>query len=399
MAVFYLLLFMVSRFSHRLLDIRWAHPPPHHHFRYDDSIHNAISSEERWALWEREYGKLYEAVRYREQKRRAQSMNEYQDRTWKKLHNHCHLQVDLLFICVALLCLVLSYCLPSASVCVVPEVPTVVNVCAKEIERQAEEPVVVENRNLPALLLGLVMPDCTQSNADDTYCHFTEEWRSPVRDAYRYMMRFLVPRDPLWRSHYVDEAGERYFTLHTLSEPLASGISLVSERRLLETLTSIHRTEATRCLCPLHLGIVDNVSFHLFDMATDNSTRWHIMHDPWLVRNTTGANLVLTTVTYTPGSSLTAFAITGVTHEHYESFTVEFSEATLRLDDVARATLTGYNNRLHEYHTTTKRRQDKEMFILQRVERKFVDRVRLKLSGEAATCFIYCQRLSASPSQ
>lgn len=404
MVVFYLLLFMLSRVSHRLLDIRWSQPPPHHHFRCDDSLHNPMSSEERWALWEQEYDKLCDSVRYREQKRRAQSMNEYRDRTWHKLNNHRHLQIDLFFICGALLCLVLSHCLPSdVNVVVVPDVPAAASVCAKEPALIPEEPVVVaaavEARNLPALLLGLVMPDCVYFSGENTYCSFTEEWQSPVRDAYRYVMRFLVPRDPLWRGHYVDEAGDRYFTLHTLREPLASGITLVSERRLVETLTSIHRTEATRCLCPLHLGIVDNVSFHLFDSSADNSTRWHIMHDPWLVRNTSGASLVHTTVAHTPGSSLMAFVTTpGATHEHYESFTVEFSESTLRLDDVARATLTGYNNRLHEYYTG-KMRQEKEMFILHRVERKFVDRVRLKLSGEAAACFIYCQRLSACPSQ
>lgn len=233
-------------------------------------------------------------------------------------------------------------------------------------------PVVLENRSL-----GL--PDCLTAETNETYCRASAVWDAPVRDAHRWTLRYRAARDPAWRRHFVDAHGERFFTQHALLPGERSGVVLVSAAALVRQLERLRAEEATRCVCALHLGLLDNVAFHL------RVDHWLLLHDAQPARPAADARLVSTRVTYAPGSALAAFEETAAPQPHHDAFPVVYSEASYRLDEEARATLARYDESVEEGG-----------FILRRLGAQEVERVRLPLAGDGAACFLYCRHLTGA---
>jgi hypothetical protein len=360
----YLLLFVISRHCYRLWKRLYLVPA------CEKELHTLLSSAERWRLHQKTY--------YKQLRKRADNPPYY------------FLLNDSCFLLMAFLFFLLSSLQQSPA----------------NLPPLMEQTPTLDNRSLTARLLGLSMRDCLHSRPEDLYCHFTSEWETPVRDGFRYSIKFLANRDPSWRRFFVDESGEYYYPQHLLvdvgSSPalMHSGVTLVREGHLTRQLTELHLREGAKCICPAFLGILDNVSFHLYHTNYDKEKRWLIMHDPVLYRNSSDARLVLTTPLYGANSPFSAFS--GPSQQaHYETFLVEFSAPNFQFDDAhrnqSRATLTGYNNRLYEHYCERGLHWGRKMFILQQLNReKSVDRLRLQLSGEDASCFIYCQRLARS---
>jgi len=356
----YLLLFMLSRYCYRLVKRLYLVPP------CEKDLHKCLSGSEIWRIHQEAY--------YRAVKKQTGNLRYY------------FLVDDGCFVVLSLLFFILSSLYQQQPI-VTPVVTT------------TPEP---DTRSVTARLLGMTMRECLHSRVTDLYCHFTSEWETPVRSAFRYALKFIANRDPAWRRYFVDESGEYYFTQHLLESQsyegeeghLHSVVTLVRESQLTRHLTQLHLKEGVKCICPAFLGILDNVSFHLYPTNYDNEKRWLIMHDPVLYRNSSDARLVMTTPIFPTTSPFAAFSPSGGPHTHYETFMVEFSAPNFKFDDAhknqSRATLTEYNNRLYEHYGG----RGRKMFILQQLSReKSVDRLRLQLSGEDASCFIFCQRL------
>jgi hypothetical protein len=255
-------------------------------------------------------------------------------------------------------------------------------------------------RSLTARVLGLATRHCLTALPQDQYCHHTTEWATPVRDGHRYAIKFLASRDPGWRRYFVDERGGYYYTQYVLehTQPCEEGppllhteVSLVRESHLLRQLGDLQRSTGTRCICPSFLGILDNISFRLYHKPQTREESWLVMHDPVLYRVPSDARLVHTKPLYTESSPFYVFdPFPGKSLTHYDSFVVEFSVPDSPSQPLT--TLTDYNNRLFEHGGGEK------TFILQQLGQKSVARLRLQLSGDDASCFIYCQRLSGVPS-
>jgi hypothetical protein len=216
----------------------------------------------------------------------------------------------------------------------------------------------MEERSVTALVLGLSMPACTHAT-EPGYC-------------YALHKQPLVSAPPAERRYFVDEYGQHYFTV--LQQGL---VSLVHARRLQEQLQALPRVREDRCVCADQLDAVRTDRALAF---LHSGGAWHLMPDPQVVRNTTGARMVRNEWPDLPDAL-----------EHYESFTVEFAEfASAPLDDAVRVKLTEYNNRLAVAYPT--------MFILRCLDASVVARVRLTLVDSDAACFTYCRQRHASPS-
>jgi len=228
---------------------------------------------------------------------------------------------------------------------------------------------------------GLV-PCLSVAATGEAATRLPSDYCTVARDEWWRETGAAVPRD---RHYFVDATGRLYFTgrvpprrnLLFPDESFGrSAVALVREDLLVPLLDDLYERRGVRCVCPLFLGLRDNVSF-LFRRDT-----WTVLYDPVVWRNTTEATLVRSRVDYaTPWQHYSGDNV------HHSHIVVEFSSvAAFRFDNLnerkSRTLLTGYQ-------TLALRTQNRS--ALHHIET--VERLRLQLSGDDAVCFTHCQRL------
>jgi hypothetical protein len=219
-----------------------------------------------------------------------------------------------------------------------------------------------------------------------------------------------LPSPPL-DYYFTDVEQHVYRVYRTLSkgdtQPRAK---LVRMDTLREWLESLRLHQQVQCVCPVFLGIVDNVTF-LYDAAT---AQWLAMREPVVVRNETRGNQVASTLVYEAVrfsanplyrnyKHYVDDVMRGNSHlRHYASYDVSYwsdgysSEAAAAAAAAVGAQYEMYDRRLLEYDTVERclsaddARDRSILLVLHRVHGERERRVR-HLSGEQAICFNFCQ--------
>lgn len=239
-------------------------------------------------------------------------------------------------------------------------------------------------RASPATTLGVAVHDCLLPlPPTETYCYHTDlVWRGPVRDT-RVVRGCDQPSEH--RPHFVDHNGDHYFRVHaSVVRPIDAALDenathvvaspvLVKEKLLRQSLARRYEHDGEHCVCPEQLGLHDSLAFLLYEEATHASRHWTIMIDPLIVGPAPGATRVHTT------AAAAAAAAAVQTLEHYDKLIVSFAAPQLQMEAEESARLIEYNNRLQD------------VFIVRRIGATEIGRISIVLSGQDASCFIYCQ--------
>jgi hypothetical protein len=249
--------------------------------------------------------------------------------------------------------------------------------------------------NLTGSVLGQSLRHCTVRGQSGEYCYYKEEWQNGDITREREEERF----------YYVDQFEEIYFRLNTVRRQLIgegedyeiiNGHSIVKEKSLKRTLKRLYEKEGERCICPGFLGIRDNISFLYYHEKSD----WIILNNPVLGERLTNSQLVNTWINYPQNSVFRKFLSSDQSqkkNEHYDSFTLSFDSPSYQFDSQDVRLLEEYNAKMFHYETVKMGDAQQNVFILRRLSReKHIKRLSIKLKGQDAVCFIFCQRLSFS---
>jgi len=283
-----------------------------------------------------------------------------------------------------------------------------------------------------SLLLDKPIHECTNFSSSEPYCflynheHLDEKRlmeltiKTPVFSGQSGLLA-LVEREPaplLAHLHLLaDERRSIYYPLVFRTPVISSSLSdffsssdeesvkgewhtryVRLEQELIPLLSYIHHEELNRgaiiqhpCICPLFLNIIANVSF-LFDVSEQ---RWLVMAQPSIIRVNSFAEQVASTVASNERSLFYK------SHRywqrqmkddgemiHYDSFIVEYTEPSNELTLTEQSELSRFNKVMGEHDYTELRilsRQNEEMVQMQRKK--------AHVSGNDASCFIYCDTL------
>lgn len=185
------------------------------------------------------------------------------------------------------------------------------------------------------------------------------------------------------RSYFVDENRKIYYMENTVIHNHESGdISVekrvISESYLIEQLNTLYNeNNGEKCICPVYLGIWDNVSFIKY-----RENQWIIMNDPMISTIPGDAREISTRVYYSKDSQFRNYVKDHTTrNKHYDKFIISFSSISLMEEE-------------KESLSIIDRKNDKERNgkILKRVKQDGeIRRISLLLEGQDAICFIHCQ--------
>lgn len=94
--------------------------------------------------------------------------------------------------------------------------------------------------------------------------------------------------------------------------------------------------ENTTCVCPILMGIAENITFLNYRYRESDKKEWLVMHRPFIYRNNTLSNLIESTVVYQATSPLYENYLNFISHTamnprqiHYETLYVEYTELCL----------------------------------------------------------------------
>lgn len=201
------------------------------------------------------------------------------------------------------------------------------------------------------------------------------------------------------RDYYTDAANRLYYPVSTVSQ----GEALLTAETLVSHLESLRLGESVACVCPVFLGILDNMTL-LYDYAL---RQWLVMLAPAIEKNNTVTPLIESTLEYTNKS--------GSLHHNYHQFVVErmqgaskfvhyatFHVAYSVLQELQREIPgpnqteqhTEYTNRILTHDTVSRciNRDDPDQRTLLLKAHPPASRTRRNrvLSGEEAICFSFC---------
>lgn len=250
-------------------------------------------------------------------------------------------------------------------------------------------------RNLTGLVLGQSLRHCILRGESGEYCYYKEEWQADE----------IIQEREEEKLYYVDQFKEIYFSMNTVRRQLIGddedyeiidGHSVVKEKSLIRTLKRLYENEGERCICPDFLGIRDNISFLYYHEKSD----WIILNNPVLGERLANSQLVNTWINYPQNSVFRKFLHRyqyKKKNEHYDSFTLSFDSPSYQFDSYDVQLLEEYNAKMFHYETVERHDSQQSIFILKRLSReKHIKRLSIKLKGQDAVCFIFCQRLSSS---
>jgi hypothetical protein len=232
-------------------------------------------------------------------------------------------------------------------------------------------------------ITGMTLSDCF--SPAQQYCYYERQWQGPVD---------RVTRQP---NYFIDEYEDIYFVKwgqkQDQHEHVVVGDNLIKETHLVRTLTRLREKEGERCICPSFLGIYDNMSFIYYH----DTKEWIIMNEPVIGEPTTGARLINTLVKYSENSAFRQFLpVMATKSEHWDSFSVSFNSPSFQFDSNDVKPLASLNHKLLQYDTVEMKRTEQTQFILRRLDReREMRRISIKLKGDEAICFIFCQQLSS----
>lgn len=231
--------------------------------------------------------------------------------------------------------------------------------------------------------LGINMSHCLSSERHQ-YCYYERQWAGPIT-------RLEEPTPHYFIDQYEDVYFTKWGTKRDSDGNVVLGGNMIKETHLVRTLTRLREKEGERCICPAFLGIMDNMSFIYYH----DTKEWIIMNEPLLGEPTTGARLVNTRVKYPDNSAFKQFLPPlAANNEHYDSFSVSFNSPSFQFDSNDVRPLATFNHKLLHYDTVEMKRDEQTQFILRRLDRESeMRRISIKLKGDEAICFIFCQRL------
>jgi hypothetical protein len=248
---------------------------------------------------------------------------------------------------------------------------------------QVEPPQVqVQVRSLENIT-GMTLSHCF--SPEQQYCYYEKQWLGPV------------DRQTWQPNYFIDEYEDIYFVKQGQkrddNQHVVVGDNLIKETHLVRTLTRLREKEGERCICPSFLGIYDNMSFIYYH----DTTEWIIMNEPVIGEATPGARLINTMVKYPENSAFKQFIPATMTKsEHWDSFSVSFNSPSFQFDSNDVKPLASLNHKLLQYDTIEMKRTEQSQFILRRLDReREMRRISIKLKGDEAMCFIFCQRLAS----
>lgn len=172
---------------------------------------------------------------------------------------------------------------------------------------------------------------CDQGNISEP-CIITVNQRGYQFDSRIDYYRYLPLKEKDERALYYSQdlvAGDNYLSYRMID----GSLKWLRQSELLYYL-SLHQN--TTCVCPILMGIAENITFLNYRYRESDKEEWIIMYRPFIYRNNTLSNLIESTVLYQSSSSLYENYLNFVSNTamnprqiHYETIYVEYTELSL----------------------------------------------------------------------